>query len=200
MRFCGNSPRRGAGIARFARARLTRLAPVCAVLALGCSSSTIAASPRFQAPETFRVRTRYCVSGDTTSDEGSGLARLKALEGTGAIAIAGRPAAAGECASTPGAMRTRLDVTLTETGAKFRPELLENGLGWDFVLARRRLLTLNEITYNRDDEPTIARVLYQWAWHGDLIGQLLQVSEQPVNAQASFTFSDGAWVLRDVGF
>lgn len=185
----------------------TSLAGVLCVAAAACSGARLTsteaakqleASPRFRAPETFRVRTRYCVGDDAATSPG--LARLKALENAGAIQVERKPAAAGECTTLSGPTRQRFDVTLTSTGAGFHPEPLENGLGWDFVLAHRRVVGVKDITTNDNADHPIARVLYQWAWKDELIGQLAQVSEEPVNAQASFTLSDGQWVLRDPGF
>jgi hypothetical protein len=97
-------------------------------------------------------------------------------------------------------MREWLVLTLTDVGANFHPRVLENDAGWEFTLAHRRFISVGEITFNRDDDPTMARVLYRWGWHGELIGQLLQVTEEAVNAQATFTRPDGAWMLRDPGF
>jgi hypothetical protein len=61
-------------------------------------------------------------------------------------------------------------------------------------------VSVGEITVNRDDDPTIARAVYRWAWRAELLGQLLQTSEEPVNAQATFIRMDGVWNVRDVGF
>jgi hypothetical protein len=160
----------------------------------------IEASPRFQAPETFLVRTRYCATGDVPTDIASGLGRLDALESAGAIHIDRRPAPAGECAAVTAATRQRLDVTLTGTGQNFHPVPIEHGGGWTFTLAHRRFVVLTNVTRTGTEEHPILRVLYQWAWRDELIGQLMQVSEEPVNAQASFAYRDDEWVLRDVGF
>lgn len=190
MRFCATS----------------LLLAVCAAAA-GCSGTRLTkadvvrqleGSARFRAPETFRVRTRYCASDDSATS--AGLVRLKALESGGAIRIERRPAAAGECTAVTGPAPQRLDVTLTEVGARFHPEPLENGLGWDFVLGHRRVVEVKEITINDNADHPIARVLYQWAWQDELVGQLALLSEESVNAQASFTLSGGEWVLRDPGF
>jgi hypothetical protein len=177
------------------------------VLTAGCSSQTlkpaearrlIEAAPRFQAPETFRARTQYCSSGDAT--ESVGLMRLKMLADAGAVTLETRPAAAGECTSLTGPVRQHLTVTLTDVGSRFHPELLENGIGWDFLLAHRRVVSVKDIQVNDQGDHPLARVLYQWAWHDELLGQLMQVSEEPVNAQATFTQSNGTWSVRDLGF
>ena len=179
------------------------------IVVTGCSGHTISKdtarqmiemSARFQAAETVTVRARYCATGDPATDNAGGFARLSALEGEGAVHIERRPAAAGECTSLPEGRRQRLDVTLTDSGAGFHPEVLDKGIGWNFTLAHRRFVGVKEISYNESEDSTIARVLYQWAWHDELIGQLLSVSEEPVNAVASFSLRNSEWALRDVGF
>jgi hypothetical protein len=186
------------------------VAVVLALSAAACSNHKLTSaearrlienSPRFTAPDVLRVRARYCSTIDAPADNpGSGLARLKALEGTGAIRIEHRAAAPGECASAAGPMREWLVLALTDTGRSFHPQALPGGDGWEFTLARRRFISLQEVTFNRDSDPTIARAAYRWAWKTELLGQLLQTSEDPVNAQASFIRPEGQWELRDVGF
>ena len=180
-----------------------------AILVAGCSNHTISQdtarkmiemSARFQAPETVTVRARYCGTGDPATDNAGGFARLSQLESANAVHIERRPAAAGECTSLPEGRRQRLDVSLTDTGAGFHPEMLDNAIGWNFTLAHRRFVGIKDISYNESEDTTIARVLYQWAWHDDLIGQLLSVSEDPVSAVASFSLRNSEWTLRDVGF
>ena len=56
------------------------------------------------------------------------------------------------------------------------------------------------ITFNPEADPPLARAVYRWAWKSELLGQLLQVSEEPVNAQATFIRGDDGWDVRDVGF
>ncbi len=161
----------------------------------------IESSPRFTAPDVITVRARYCSTVDAPDDNpASGLGRLKALQGTGAIRIDHRAAAPGECASTAGPLREWLTISLTDTGNGFHPSPLPDGAGWEFIRARRRFISVGEMTFNPEDDPTIARATYRWAWRSDLLGQLLQVSEDPVNAQATFIRRDNAWELRDVGF
>ena len=161
----------------------------------------IEASPRFTEPDVLRVRSRYCSTIDAPSDNpAAGLGRLKALESAGAIRIERRAAGPGDCASTPGPMREWLVLSLTDTGNGFHPRSLPEPGGWEFTLARRRFVMLQELTSNNENEPTIVRALYRWAWHSELLGQLMQVSEDPVNAQATFFRRDNAWELRDVGF
>ena len=46
---------------------------------------------------------------------------------------------------------------------------------------------------------SIEALLGSPGWRAELIGQLLQVSEDPVNAQASFLRPGSEWRLRDVG-
>src|SRR3954469_4141709 len=86
-----------------------------AVVVSSCSSHKLTAadarqriesSPRFTAPDVMTVRSRYCATIDAPADNpASGLGRLQALAGTGAIRIDHRAAAPGECAATPGPMR-----------------------------------------------------------------------------------------------
>jgi len=181
-----------------------------AVVSGGCSNHKLSAtdaqklidsSPRFTAPDVLAVRSRYCSTIDAPADNpASGLGRLKALQDTGAIRIEHRAAAPGECASTPGPMREWLTISLTDTGNGFHPRPLPDGTGWEFTRAQRRFVSLGELTFNSESDPTIARATYRWAWRADLLGQLLQVSEDPVNAQATFMRRDNGWELRDVGF
>jgi hypothetical protein len=176
----------------------------------GCSSHKLAtadaqrlieSSSRFSAPDVLRVRSRYCSTVNAPTDSpASGLGRLKALEGTGAIRIEHRAAAPGECATAPGPMREWLVLSLTDVGDGFHPRSLPDATGWEFTLARRRFVSIGELTFNSDDEPTIAHAAYKWAWKAELVGQLLQTSEEPVNAQATFVRPDTTWELRDVGF
>lgn len=192
---------------------MTRPALLLALLvaaSAGCSNHKLSAadarrliesSPRFTDPNVLRVRQRYCSTVDAPSDNpGAGLGRLKALESAGAIRIDHRAAGPGECASTPGPMREWLVLSLTDTGNGFHPRSLPDTAGWEFTLARRRFIALQELTVNNDDEPTISRALYRWAWRSELLGQLMQVSEDPVSAQATFFRRDDHWELRDVGF
>jgi len=197
-------------VARPAVARLASLMLLVAVAALGCSNHTLRAadaqrmiesSARFTAPDVISVRSRYCSTITAPGDNpGAGLARLKALQDSGAIRIERRAAAPGECPSTPGPMREWLLISLTDTGNGFHPRALPEGSGWEFTRAQRRFISLGELTFNSDDDPTIAHATYRWAWRADLLGQLLQVSEDPVNAQATFIRRDNGWDLRDVGF
>jgi hypothetical protein len=193
------------------RAALVRPASLALLLVLAttaCSNHKLTAteaqkliesSPRFTAPDVVSVRARYCSTINAPADNpASGLGRLKALEGTGAIRVDHRAAAPGECPSTPGPMREWLVISLTDTG--FHPRPLPDGAGWEFTRAQRRFLSLGEVSFNSDEDPTIAHATYRWAWRADLLGQLLQVSEDPVNAQATFIRRDRGWELRDVGF
>ena len=199
---------RPAGPARVALSILGLLA--LASIAGGCSSHKLAtpdaqrlieSSSRFSAPDVLRVRSRYCSTVNAPADSpASGLGRLKALEGTGAIRIEHRATAPGECASAAGPMREWLVLSLTDVGDGFHPRQLPDATGWEFTLARRRLVSIGEVTFNSDEEPTIAHAAYKWAWKAELVGQLLQTSEEPVNAQATFVRPDATWELRDVGF
>jgi hypothetical protein len=190
-----------------------RILSAC-LLAMACSNQRLSpqeaqrlieSSPRFTAPETVTVRPQYCSSIDAPSDNvNAGLGRLKALESAGAIHVEHRAAAPNECTSVPAPMRERLVISLADSSATFHPKPLANdgtgAAGWEFVLARRRFVSLGELTVNSGDDPRIARAVYKWAWRSELLGQLLQVSEEPVNAQATFLRSDNGWQLRDVGF
>jgi hypothetical protein len=160
----------------------------------------IETSPRFTAPNVLTVRPEYCATVDAPDENlTAGVSRLRALESAGAIRIARRAAAPGECPSLPGPMRERLVVSLGQASGSFNPRPLEDG-GWEFTLARRRFVSLGELTSNQEDDPTMTRAVYRWAWRAELLGQLLQVSEEPVSAQATFLRTDGAWHARDVGF
>lgn len=192
-------------------ATLTRVALLAAVaIASGCSNHQLTAadarqliesSARFTAPDVMSVRSRYCTTIDAPADNpASGLGRLKALAGTGAIAIEHRAAAPGECATTPGPMREWLVISVTETGNAFHPRPLPDGGGWEFTRAQRRFVAIGDVSFNSEGDPTIAHTTYRWAWRAELLGQLLQVSEDPVNAQATFIRRDSGWELRDVGF
>jgi hypothetical protein len=195
----------GGGLVRPALLPLLLLAGIAA----GCSNHKLSAADaqrlietngRFTAPDVLTVRSRYCSTINAPSDNpASGLGRLKALEGTGAIRIEHRAAAPGECASTPGPMREWLIISIPDA-ATFHPRAIDNGASWEFTLAERRLVSLGDITFNTDDDPTIAHVPYRWALRAELLGQLMQTSEDPVNAQATFIRPDGTWQLRDVGF
>ena len=184
------------------------LVAVCVAVA-GCSNSRltpeqartlIEGSSRFTAPDILTVRAQYCSTVDAPADTvNAGLGRLQALEGAGAIRITRRAAAPNECTSLAGPLRERLVIALTDSSGTFHPRALDNG-GWEFTLGRRRFVSMGELTFNSDDDPRIARALYKWAWRAELLGQLLQVSEEPVNAQATFVRPDDTWQLRDVGF
>lgn len=192
------------------RAASTLVALLAAVGAAACSNHRITAaeaqrliesSPRFTAPDVLRVRSRYCSTVNAPGDNpASNLGRLSALQGTGAIRIDHRATAPNECTSTPGPMREWLEISLTDIGNGFHPRPLPDGDGWEFTLARRRFVSIGELTFNSNDDPTIARAAYKWAWKAELIGQLVQTSEEPVNALATFLRADGEWTIRDVGF
>jgi len=179
------------------------------ILCSGCSSHKLSpadarrlieGSGRFTAPNVLTVRSRYCSTIDAPGDNpASGLGRLKALEAAGAIRLDRRAAAQGECSTTPGPMRERLLVSIPN-GSTFHPRSLDNDGGWEFTLARRRFVSIGEVSLNSEDDPTIAHVSYRWAWKAELLGQLMQTSEDPVNAQATFIRPEGSWQLRDVGF
>jgi hypothetical protein len=203
-------PRR-TGLVSPARAIPARIALLAMMaLACGCSNHALGAtdarkliesSDRFSAPDVLTVRSRYCSTIDAPADNpASGLGRLKALQDTGAIRLDHRAAAPGECPATPGPMREWLIISLTEIGDRFHPHPLPDGAGWEFTRAQRRFLSLGELTFNSEGDPTIAHATYRWAWKAELLGQLLQVSEDPVNAQATFIRRDSNWELRDVGF
>ena len=182
---------------------------VAGLLLAGCSNDRLSSadaqrliesSARFQAPNVLTVRPQYCSAVDAPTEAiEAGMGRLQALEAAGAIRIARRAAAPDECTSLSTPMRERLTVMLGDAAATFHPRQLDGG-GWEFPLGRRYVVSVAEVTLNRDDDPTLARALYRWAWKSELLGQLLQVSEEPVNAQATFTRRDGAWDIRDVGF
>ena len=197
-----------AGLARPAAAKLTSLA-LFVLVATGCSSQQLTAdeakqliesSSRFQAPNVLTVRPQYCSTVDAPDENvAAGIGRLKALESAGAIRIERRAAAPNECTSLPGPLRERLVLSLADGSAIFHPQPIDAG-GWEFLLARRQFVALGEITFNPEADPPLARAVYRWAWKSELLGQLLQVSEEPVNAQATFVRGDDGWDVRDVGF
>ena len=179
------------------------------LLEVGCSNDRlrpadaqrlIEGSSRFSTPNVLTVRPQYCATVDAPdTNVTAGTDRLKALEAAGAIRVARRAAAPNECTSLPGPMRERLVIALADGSATFHPRRLDDG-GWEFPLARRQFVSLGEITFSEGDDPTIAHAVYRWAWKGELLGQLMQVSEDPVNAQATFVRRGSAWAIRDVGF
>jgi hypothetical protein len=190
--------------------RLIPVVALVAALAAGCSNNRltaedaqrlIEASPRFAAPDVVTVRSQYCSTIDApTESVTAGVGRLKALESAGAIKIQRRAAAPNECTSLPAPLRERLLISLGESSSSFHPRALENNAGWEFPLGRRRFVSLGELSFDSDDDPKIAHVVYKWAWKAELLGQLLQTSEEPVNAQATFVRPGSEWRLRDVGF
>jgi hypothetical protein len=194
-----------------APARLIRIAPLLLVVlvAAACSSGRpadaelrqlIESSSRFQAPNVLTIRPQYCATVDAPDENVStGIGRLTALESAGAIRIERRAAAPNECTSLPGPLKERLIVSLADSSASFHPKAIEGG-GWEFLLARRQFVGLGEITFNPHTEPPLARAVYRWAWKSELLGQLMQVSEEPVNAQATFVGGEDGWGVRDVGF
>ena len=123
-----------------------------AVAALGCSNHKLRAadaqrmiesSARFTAPDVISVcsgiASKITAPGE---DPGAGLARLKALQDSGAIRIERRAAAApGRMPSTPGPMREWLLISLTNTGNGFHPRALPEGSGWEFTRAQRRFIS-----------------------------------------------------------
>ena len=178
-------------------------------IAAGCSTQQLTAadaqrliegSARFNTPQLLNVRPQYCSSVEAPEEAvTAAITRLRALESAGAIRIQRRAAAPDECTSLAGPMRERLIVALGPSSASFAPRAVAGG-GWEFTLARRRFVSIGEITLNRESDPTLARAVYQWAWKNELLGGLLEVSQEPVNAQATFVRPEGAWEIRDVGF
>jgi hypothetical protein len=156
----------------------------------------IAASARFQAAQTLSIRPQYCAA---TQPPGTAVSRLGALQDAGAIRVERRPAGPEECRAVQGAAEAVL-VTLTPTGQSFHPKAVSGRGGWEFELARRKLLSVGAVTYNQEHPPTIAHVQYRWAWLPNLLGQLLQVDAAPQSASAAFRLVDGEWRLADIGF
>ena len=201
----------GPDLVRSAQARLASLALLLLLLPVlaACSNSRptdaevtqlIQSSSRFKAPNVLTVRPQYCSTVDAPDETmAAGMSRLKALESAGAIRIERRAAAPNECTSLPGPLRERLILSLADGSATFHPKPIDGG-GWEFLLAHRQLVGLGEITFNPEADPPLARAVYRWAWKSELLGQLLQVSEEPVNAQATFIRGGDGWDVRDVGF
>ena len=189
------------------RARLPSLG-LQLLLLVGCSDTRLSladaqrlveSSARFSAPNVLTIRPQYCATVEAPGENvTAGGGQLKAVEGAGAIRVGGRGAAPGECTSQPGPIRERLVIALADGSATFHPRARESG--WEFTLARRHFVSMGEMTFNSAGAPTIAHAVYRWAWRAELLGQLMQLSEEPVNAQATFIKQGSAWIIRDVGF
>ena len=195
-------------------------APLCAILLLlvaACSSprlqpadaqKMIVSHPRFQAPQTLRIPTRYCGArpGSTPPPlPPTALAytppqdvnHMHALQDARIITVAEQAGASGDC----GADRTRVlfDVALTAVGANLHPTTLPDGAGWQFVLANRQFVSIENITYDNPDSPRIVHVQYVWKWIPTLVGQLVQIDTVAQGASATFLRDGSGWIVRQPG-
>lgn len=189
---------------------------ICALALLwGCSAPRlqpadaqrmIQSHPRFREPQTLRVPAKYCGDApgstppplpptDPAYTPPQDVNHMHALQDAGVVAIAGRPAATSEC---PGAKRELFTVTLTSTGSGFHPTTVDNG-GWQFVLAERKFVSIENITYDDPDSPRIVHVQYVWQWVPTLLGQLLQIGGPPQGASATFLRDGSGWIVRQPG-
>lgn len=165
----------------------------------------IEAHPRFRAPQTLRVPVQYCGAASAPSTPASAnatppppsVSRLESLQQLGVIATTHRAASATECTSTPG--RELFTVTLAKTASTFHPTPLPDGRGWEFVLARRRFLTIDGITYDNPADPKMAHVQYAWTWEPELLGQLLAMGRATQGASATFLRDGNGWIVRQPG-
>ena len=158
--------------------------------------------PRFRAPETLRVPSRYCglrPSADPQTPTDDPL-HTKALESNRIITLQHRPTAGQECSSLAPDRREVVQVSLTDVAQTFHPTPLSNDRGWEFALAHRRFISIRDITYNSEDPPTVAHVGYAWQWVPELLGQLLQTtSDVQLGASATFRRTPDGWVVVQPG-
>ena len=165
----------------------------------------IAAHPRFRAPQTLRVPARYCSITAPPSPPPAGVpptppadpGRLHALESARVITTAKAPAGTGaDCAARGGEL---LLVSLTDVASTFHPVTLEGGRGWEFELARRRFLSISDISYDNPGDPKVAHVGYSWQWEPTLLGQLLEFGGPALGASATFLRDGNGWIVRQPG-
>ena len=205
MRRSGNSCAR--------RAPLYGASLVALAVLWGCSAPRlqpadaqrlIQSHPRFREPQTLRVPAKYCADApgstppplpptDPAYTPPQDVNHMQALQDARVITVAHRPAAA-ECS---GAKRELFTVTLTSAGAAFHPTSLSNG--WEFVLAERKFVSIENITYDDPDSPRIVHVQYVWQWVPTLLGQLVQIGGPPQGASATFLRDGNGWIVRQPG-
>ncbi len=188
---------------------MTRAAVVLLMLAVaGCSAprltpadaeKMIETHPRFSAPDIYRVPARYCATdvANPAPNPGQGVNRLKLMEDEKILTLTPRAAAAGECDSP--AYHAIVDVKLTDIAATFHPTPLPENRGWEFIVAHRRFVKIDNITYDNDDDPKLAHVQYAWAWRPELLGQLLEMGSVVQGASATFLRNGDGWIVRQPG-
>ncbi|HVZ19845.1 MAG TPA: hypothetical protein VG871_02215 [Vicinamibacterales bacterium] len=165
----------------------------------------IVAHPRFTAPERLRLPERYCdarpgttppplAPTDPAYTPPQDVNHVHALEGAHVITVVHRPAAARECR---GSNRDLFTVTLTKAGEGFHPDAIDNG--WEFILARRKFVRIEGVTYDDPESPKIAHVQYVWTWEPTLLGQILQIGSVPQGASATFLRNGNGWIVRQPG-
>jgi hypothetical protein len=158
--------------------------------------------PRFRAPQTIRVPSRYCgippiLDARAMADDPF---HIRALESNQVITVEHRPAADNECRGLREANREVFLIGLRDVAQTFHPMPLSNDRGWEFAAARRRFIAVRDVTYGTDDPPTIAHVGYAWQWVPELIGQLLQVvDDTQLGASATFRRTSDGWVVVQPG-
>jgi hypothetical protein len=179
--------------------------------AVACSSNrldtreaqrAIEESPRFRAPQTIRVPSRYCglrPASDAAAPTDDPL-HIRALESNRIVTVTQRPATRDECGGLPASTREVFETALTDVASTFHPMALENGRGWEFVTARRKFVSVSDVVYNDGDPPTIAHVGYVWKWTPELLGQLLQVvNDVQLGASATFRRTSDGWRIVQPG-
>jgi hypothetical protein len=184
---------------------------VCLTALTGCSRGKldaaeaqrmIAEHPRFRAPETIRVPSRYCGPRPSPDAQTPAEDRLhiRALESNRIVTAQHRPATGSECGGLPSANREVFSIALTDVANSFHPMPLSDDRGWEFAVARRRFIAIRDITYSSDDPPTVAHVGYSWQWVPELLGQLLQTnSEVQMGASATFRRTSDGWRIVQPG-
>jgi len=156
--------------------------------------------PRFRAPQTSRLPSRYCgtrpgTDAATVDDP----FHVRALESNRIITVEHRPATGDECGGLPPANREVFEIALTDVADTFHPMPLTTGRGWEFAVAQRRFIAVRDITYNSEDPPTVAHVGFTWQWMPELLGQLLQMGDVPLGASATFRRTSDGWRVVQPG-
>lgn len=121
---------------------------------------------------------------------------MHALEGVGVVTVTHHSASQAECGNAVN--RDLFTVALTKLGQGFHPMPSEGG-GWQFVLARRKFVKIEGVTYDDPNSPRLAHVQYVWQWVPTLLGQLLQIGSVPQGASATFLRNGNGWIVRQPG-
>jgi hypothetical protein len=104
--------------------------------------------------------------------------------------------AAGGCAARGGEL---LLISLTDVASSFHPRMLEDGRGWEFELARRKFVSISDISYDNPNDPKLSHVGYSWQWEPTLLGQLVQFGGPAEGASATFLRDGNGWIVRQPG-